>query len=201
MKKLHRSDLYCWSRFDVERNIDFNGILWVKPHGNVIIDPLPLEEYDKKHLEKLGGAKYVIITNSDHVRDAKNILTLTGAKSFGPEREKKNFPIKCDYWLKDGDNPIDGIDVFNLKGSKTSGELAILIEKSTLITGDLIRSHIGGKLSMLPDKKLINRNLAIDSIRRVASIKGIEAVIPCDGWPIFNCGQEALLELSRQIMK
>ena len=47
MKKLHRSDLYCWSKFDEERNIDFNSILWVNAHGNIIIDPVPLEEYDK----------------------------------------------------------------------------------------------------------------------------------------------------------
>tara|TARA_B100001540_G_C15738212_1_gene610921 strand:- start:351 stop:950 length:600 start_codon:yes stop_codon:yes gene_type:complete len=199
LKKLHRSDLYCWSRFDVERNIDFNGILWVNPNGNIIIDPVPLEDYDKKHLESLGGAKYIIITNSDHVRDAKNILSFTGAKCFGPTGEKNFFPIKCDYWLKDGDKPISGIEVFSLKGSKTSGELAIIIEKSTLITGDLIRSDRGGKLNMLPDEKLINRDLAIESIRRIASIKEIEAVIPGDGWPIFSYGHEALLQLSKQI--
>ena len=199
MKKLHRSDLYCWSIFDVDRNIDFNGILWVRPQGNVIIDPLPLEKYDRNHLEKLGGAKYVIITNSDHVRDCKNILSLTGAKCFGPEGEKKNFPITCDYWLKDGDTPIEGIEIFSFKGSKTSGELAILLEKSTLITGDLIRSHIGGQLNILPDEKLVNRDLAIESVRRMASIKEIEAVIPGDGWPIFSYGHEALLNLSKQI--
>ena len=33
----------------------------------------------------------------------------------------------------------------------------------------------------------------------MASIKGIQAVIPGDGWPVFNYGHEALLELSQQI--
>ena len=41
--------------------------------------------------------------------------------------------------------------------------------------------------------------LAIESIRRMASIKEIETVIPGDGWPIFSYGHEALLNLSKQI--
>lgn len=199
MKKLHRSDLYCSSVFDEERNIDFNGSLWVSPLGNVLIDPVRMEDYDKKHLESLGGASHIIITNSDHIRDSKSISLLTGAKCWGPLAEKEKFPFECDGWLMDGDQPIKGIDVFSLEGSKTEGELAILIEKNTLVTGDLIRSHEGGRLCMLPDEKLQNRRLAVESIKRMASIKGIQAVIPGDGWPVFNYGHEALLELSNQI--
>ena len=199
MKKLHRSDLYCCSVFDEERNIDFNGSLWVSPLGNVLIDPVRMEDYDKKHLESLGGASHIIITNSDHIRDTESISLLTGAKCWGPLAEKEKFPFECDGWLKDGDQPIKGVDVFSLEGSKTEGELAILIEKNTLVTGDLIRSHEGGRLCMLPNEKLQNRRLAIESIKRMASIKGIQAVIPGDGWPVFNYGHEALLELSQQI--
>tara|TARA_Y100001970_G_C14255107_1_gene874733 strand:- start:2270 stop:2872 length:603 start_codon:yes stop_codon:yes gene_type:complete len=200
LKTLHRKDLYCWSKFDIERNIDFNGLLWINPRGgNIIIDPVEMQDYDKKHLEILGGATSIIITNSDHIRDTENILALTGAKCFGPIEEKKKFPFTCDYWLKDGDQPLAGIDIFSFNGSKTNGELAILIEKNTLVTGDLIRCHHGGKLSMLPDEKLRNRRLAIESIKRMASIKEISSVIPCDGWPIFNYGHEALKELCKGI--
>jgi len=199
LKKLHRSDLYCCSVFDKERNIDFNGSLWVSPLGNVLIDPVRMEDYDKKHLESLGGASHIIITNSDHIRDTESISLLTGAKCWGPLAEKEKFPFECDGWLMDGDQPIKGIDVFSLEGSKTEGELAILIEKNTLVTGDLIRSHEGGRLCMLPNEKLQNRRLAVESIKRMASIKGIQAVIPGDGWPVFNYGHEALLELSNQI--
>ena len=84
MKKLHRSDLFGWSIFNEERNIDFNSTLWVRSQGNVIIDPLPLIEHDKKHLESLGGAAHVIITNSDHIRDAAKIAR---DESFSNEPE------------------------------------------------------------------------------------------------------------------
>ena len=199
MKKLHRSDLFGWSVFDEERNIDFNGTLWVSSKGNVLIDPIPLSDHDKKHLENLGGAAHVIITNSDHIRDAERVLLFTGARSWGPLAEKGHLALDCDGWLEDGDKPITGIEVFSLNGSKTPGELAILLDGTTLITGDLIRAHEGGRLCMLPDAKIQNRENAIASIKRIASIKDIQAVIPGDGWPVFNRGHEALLELSKEL--
>ena len=199
MKQLHRSDLFNWSEFNEERNIDFNGTLWLSPAGNVLIDPVTLTEHDINHLESLGGAAHVIITNSDHVRDAAKILLITGAKCWGPVAEKEDFPISCDGWLSEEEQPIKGIEVFCLNGSKTPGELALLIDNKTLVTGDLIRSHEGGHLRILPEEKLQNRELALKSIKRMASITNIQAVIPGDGWPVFNYGHEALLTLSQEI--
>ena len=47
MKRLHKQNLFCWSEFDEDRNIDFHSYLWVRDEGNVVIDPLPLTEHDK----------------------------------------------------------------------------------------------------------------------------------------------------------
>ena len=199
VKQLHRSDLFSWSVFNEERNIDFNGTLWLRPSGNILIDPLPFTGHDINHLESLGGAAHVIITNSDHVRDAAEIVLLTGAKCWGPFAEKHDFPISCDGWLSEEEQPIKGIEVFCLNGSKTPGELALLIDEKTLVTGDLIRAHEGGHLRMLPADKLQNHALALESIKRMASIASIQAVIPGDGWPIFNNGHEALVTLSQKI--
>ena len=199
LKKLHRPDLFGWSIFNEERNIDFHGTLWVHPAGNVLIDPLPLNEHDENHLDSLGGASHLIMTNSDHVRDSERILLFTGAKSWGPFAEKFQFPFACDDWLKDGDKPVNNIEVFCMEGSKTPGELAILIDNTTLVTGDLIRTHVGGELSILPDEKLQDRELAVNSIKRVADVKSIEAVITGDGWPIFKNGHDALIELADKL--
>ncbi|MEC7540591.1 MAG: MBL fold metallo-hydrolase, partial [SAR324 cluster bacterium] len=46
MKQLHRKDLFSWSVFNEERNIDFHGILWVRENGNVLIDPMPMSVHD-----------------------------------------------------------------------------------------------------------------------------------------------------------
>ena len=35
MKLLHKNNLYCWSQFDADRNIDFHSYLWVRDKGNI----------------------------------------------------------------------------------------------------------------------------------------------------------------------
>ena len=55
MKQLLFDDLYSWSRFSEERQIDFNGHLWVRPEGNVLIDPVPMSESDLTQFDELGG--------------------------------------------------------------------------------------------------------------------------------------------------
>lgn len=195
MKSLHRSDLYGWSTFDKERNVDFNSIAWIRPQGNILIDPLPLSDHDWNHLNSLGGVSWIVITNSDHIRSGKEIAHTVGAKIAAPAGEKENFAIKCDRWLADGDELVPGLLAIELHGSKTPGELALLLEKTTLITGDLVRAHKAGSLMILPDAKLSHREKAVASVHRLANITDIEAVLVGDGWSVFRDGSLVLQEL------
>jgi hypothetical protein len=195
MKTLHKSNLYCWSHFDEQRNIDFHSYLWVRAQGNIVFDPLPLSAHDKQHLTDLGKLTHIFISNSDHVRDAEQLARETSAAIYGPAAERDNFPIACSHWLSEGKNVEEGLDVYCLDGSKTLGELAFVVEGDTLITGDLIRAHAGGTLCMLPPPKLQNVEQAINSVKRLAAISGIKAVLPGDGWPIFREAEAVLREL------
>jgi len=89
--------------------------------------------------------------------------------------------------------------VFELSGSKTAGELALLFGSTTLVTGDLIRAHGGGRLDLLPDTKLADRALAIASVKRLSELPSVDAVLVGDGWPVFRDGKRALEELVRAI--
>jgi hypothetical protein len=195
VKRLHRDDLYGWSRFDEARNIDFNSLLWVRDEGNVIIDPLPLSDHDRAHLDELGGAAIIVITNSDHVRDAVAVQAHTGAVICGPADERERFPIECDRWIEDGDEIVPRLVALALQGSKTPGELALVLDEHTLITGDLVRASHGGALCLLPDRKLGDREQALLSLKRLAMLPGVTSVLPGDGWPIFRHGGEALTAL------
>jgi Metallo-beta-lactamase superfamily len=196
MKSLHRPDLYCWSTFDSERNVDFNGFAWTCPDGNLLVDPVPLSEHDLNHLNSLGKTTWIVITNSDHIRAAKEVAQLTGARIAGPSAEKETFPMPCDRWLSDGEDVVSGLRVIELHGSKTPGELALLLEETTLITGDLVRAHNAGKLMILPDAKLKDRHQAIASVSKLAEIDSIEAVLVGDGWSVFQNGSDRLKELA-----
>jgi len=196
MKRLHRADLFGWSVFDEDRDIDFHSVLWVREGGNVAIDPLPMSPHDAAHLERLGQPTRIVITNSDHVRDAQGLARRAGARLLGPAAEKDDFPVDCDGWLADGDEVVPGLGVIALEGSKTPGELALVLDGSTLVTGDLVRAHEGGRLCLLPDAKLADPARAAASVRRLAGLRGIEAVLTGDGWPVFRDGSRALAELA-----
>ncbi|MBW1879779.1 MAG: MBL fold metallo-hydrolase, partial [Deltaproteobacteria bacterium] len=163
MKQTHRRDILCWSRFDPARNLDFHSYVWVRKYGNVAVDPLPLSEHDLEHLERLGGVSVVVVTNSDHVRGAEEIAFRFAAEVCGPRGERERFPIHCDRWMGDGEQVVPGLVALELNGSKTPGELALVLEETTLITGDLVRAHRGGALDLLSDEMLTDKPAALAS--------------------------------------
>jgi hypothetical protein len=193
MKSLHRPDLYSWSTFDEARNVDFHGLCWTRPDGNVLIDPLPLSPHDEAHLRELGGAAWIVITNSDHTRAAAEIAAWTGARVVGPRAEQGAF--HADRWVGDGEEIVPGLRALELHGSKTPGELALVLEGTTVITGDLVRAHRAGRLMLLPDAKLTDRAAAVASVRRLAELPGVEAVLVGDGWQVFAGGGAMLRAL------
>ncbi len=199
MKYLHRSDLRMWSVFDQSRDVDFNSIAWLRAGGNVLVDPLPLTDGDHAQLEELGGVGWIVVTNSDHIRACGALAAAFGAKIAGPAAEKHDFPISCDRWLGDGDELVPGLRAVEMEGSKTPGELALVLEGDTLITGDLVRGHFGGSLNILPAAKLGDAAGAWRSVRRLAEIEGVGAVLVGDGWPIFANGREQLVSLVERL--
>jgi len=195
MKRLHRRDLYCWSVFNERLDIDFNSFAWVHEHGNVLVDPLPLSAHDRKHLEDLGGAAWIVLTNSSHVRAAKELAAELGCRIAGPAAERQGFPIACDRWLKEGDEVHPGLRVLELDGSKTPGELALVLEDMTLIAGDLLRSHRAGELMLLkPEQGLKDVAKAVESLRKLLSYPRLDALLVGDGWSVFRDGRRLLEE-------
>lgn len=199
MKALHCEGFWGWSAFNAPNNIDFNGTLWVREAGNVVVDPMPLSEHDRAHLQQLGGAAWVVITNSDHIRSAEEVAAWTGARMAAPLAEKSNWPFPCERWLADGDELVPGLQVLALEGSKTPGELCLLIKNHTLVMGDLVRAHGGGSLMMLPDAKLRDRDAAVASVERLTQLPHVETVLLGDGWHFFRAGITGLKELLNRL--
>lgn len=192
MKRLHRPDLRCWSSFDAERDLDFHATLWVRAGGNVVIDPLPLSAHDRAQLDALGGVATIVVTNSGHIRDAAALAASTGATVCGPAGERASFALPCTRWLADDDEVVPGLTALALDGSKTPGELALVLERTTLITGDLVRAPVPGTLARLPDAKLADRAAALRSIARLGELPGLETVLVGDGWHLFHGATAAL---------
>lgn len=196
MRRLHRSDLFTWSVYDEGQGIDFNGLLWRREGGNVLVDPVPLADADQRHLAALGGVAAIVLTNSAHVRAAPELAARTGAALLGPAGERASFPVACGRWLADGDEPFPGLRVRELYGSKTEGELALVLDDRTAIFGDLVRAHHAGALMLLRREKLKDPDGALESVRRVRALHPkIEHVLVGDGWCAFRNGGTLLDEL------
>jgi Metallo-beta-lactamase superfamily len=97
--------------------------------------------------------------------------------------------------LADGDPVVPGLEAIELHGSKTPGELALVLESTTLIAGDLVRAHRAGSLMLLPDAKLCDRDLALASVQKLAKLDRIETVLVGDGWHVFHQGHLQLQAL------
>lgn len=118
-----------------------------------------------------------------------------GARVAGPAAEREGFPLACERWLGDGDELVPGLRALALAGSKTPGELALWLAPDTLICGDLVRGHVGGRLNLLPPAKLSDPAQARASVARLAALPGLEAVLVGDGWGAFRDGAARLREL------
>ncbi len=197
MKALHRPDLLAWSRFDEQRNIDFHGYAWLRPEGNVLFDPLPMTEHEASRLND--RVEWIVVSNSDHRRAASELAHRFGAKLAGPIAEQATLGLPCARWLGEGDELVPGLRALEMHGSKTPGELAFLLDGTTLICGDLVRAHVAGSLNLLPDAKLSDKERAIDSLRRLLEHREIEAVLVGDGWPVFRDGHARLRELLARV--
>ena len=195
MKALHKPNLFSWSVFNEERNVDFHSVFWVRPRGNVAIDPLPLSAHDRGHVEALGGVKEIVITNSDHVRASAQLAADTGARVWGPALELGALGPLAVHGARDGDEPFEGLSVVELHGSKTPGELALVLEGHTLVIGDLVRGQRAGRLNLLPDAKLSDRTRALSSLRKLTELTSVDAVLVGDGWPVFHGARHALTAL------
>lgn len=199
MKQLHRPDLWCWSQFDRARNLDFHSYAWIRQGGNVVVDPVPLSDHDCGHLRELGGVEHVVVTNSDHLRATDALVQAFGADVVAPKAELGRIEAPVARWLEDGDEVVPGLRAVALNGSKTPGELALVLEPDTLITGDLVRSFAAGRLHLLPDAKLCDKQAALASLSSlVEQVPGLEAVLVGDGWPVFRDGKALLTELLRE---
>jgi len=86
-----------------------------------------------------------------------------------------------------------------MRGSQTAWELALLLEDTTLITGDLVRCHLGDRLTLLPDDKLTDRAAAVASVRQLSYLPRVQTVLVGDGWPLFSGGRAALQALAAEL--
>lgn len=199
MKSTRHDGLFFWSVHQTDRGIDFNGFFWKRERGNLLIDPLPLDDADRAFIEAEGGARFVLVTNAHHLREAPALARHFGAALLAPAAERAAFgeaAAAITHWI-DGDASLpeelrEDLRVFTLDGTKTAGELALyLAPLRALLFGDSVRAHRAGELCLLPDAMLRDKAALLESLRPLLA-QDADAVLLGDGDSLFTGGRAAL---------
>lgn len=180
-----------WSRWQADRGLNFNSYFIRGDDGNLLVDPLPLDDPDAAEIDRLGGVRWIVVTNRDHERAARDAVKRFSARVAAAEPDASELTVKVDRVLGDGDT-IGAAKAIALDGLKTAGEFAIHLPwKRTVIVGDALWGDPPGAVRMMPDDKLI------DPIRAARSLRKLRAVHPSnllvgDGAPVFGRAYEAI---------
>ena len=194
MKQVLFEDMYCWSVFNETRQIDFNGHLWVRPEGNVLIDPVAMSAADLAQLDALGGAALIVLTNADHEREAAFFRDRTGADVIVHSEDADALAVDSDRLLEDGEEIVAGLQVVHLRYGKSPGEIALYWpQRKLVLAGDLVVGAPLGRFSLLMDEKLEDPPRAALGLRKVLALS-FDAMLVGDGHSIMHGAREKLVE-------
>jgi len=201
MKKTILPGISYWSRYQADRGIDFNGFHWQRERGGVLIDPMEMDDSERGALEQRGGARWILLTNFEHLRAAAALRQACGATVLAPAGERVRFGEQAnvvDEWFETAADLPEGLrddlDVFTLRGGKSEVEAAFFLrDPAALVFGDLVRSHVSGALTLLPDAKIADRGAAIESLRPLAAVPAAGLLLG-DGDCVFRQGREVFGE-------
>ncbi len=186
-----------WGVYQPDRRIDFNGFFWSRPEGGLLIDPMPLEADSLAELRDAGGAAWILVTNRDHWRASAELARTLGSRIAAPAADRGRFGAEAaavDLWFEgEADLPAPLGEHLGLRwiaGGKSSREpVLVLRAEGALLFGDVVRSHVSGRLTLLPDAKLADRAQVVRDVRALADLEP-NALLLGDGDSLFRGAAE-----------
>ncbi len=193
MKRVMFDDLYTWSVFNEEKQFDFNGYLWMREQGNILIDPVPMSASDAAQLDALGGASLIVLTNRDHERDAVAFQERTGAQIVAHEADAPLFELSVERTVTDGEEIVPDLRVLHLAHGKSPGEIALLWRGgSVAFIGDYVWGHPVGKLVLGAEPAVADPAQAALQLRKLLAVPQLDALLLGDGHSICHGARDAL---------
>ena len=162
-------NIYTWSIFSDEKQLNFNGWFIHKHLGsteNIAIDPPKLSNHDLQQINNMGGVQKIIITNQHHIRWATNLQEKFNASIMINIDDAKELNLK-NHTTFSNDCIIAGfLQTIVVPNNKTLGETALYwAERNILILGDALIGDPAGHLRLLSDEKYADVQRARDGIK------------------------------------
>ncbi|MDE2571266.1 MAG: cupin domain-containing protein [bacterium] len=188
MQRTSLEGIWMWSRWQPDRQLSFNSF-FLRGDGGVVVDPLPIEEEDLAAINTDGGARWVVVTNRDHERDARAVADRLGAELAAPAADVPQMRCRIDRELRDGES-LGRVRVVALDGMKSPGEVALHVaDARAVIVGDALFGDPAGAVRLPADEKLGDPKRALLSLRRVLALQPQHLLVG-DGACIYgNAGE------------
>lgn len=189
MQKTIVEGLRMWSVWQPQANVFFNSYFIESDEGNLVTDPLAISDADAAEIEERGGVAWIVLTNRDHERSARDLAARFGAKLAASAADAPLFGVTVDRALAGGE-AFCGAFVVPFEGLKTPGEIALYFrEKQAAIVGDSLWGDVAGSVRLGP--KLADPAKAALSLRRLAALRP-EHLLLGDGNSIFGEAYRAI---------
>jgi len=187
-------NIWEWSWFSEEKQLNFNGHLLTVGEHRILVDPPPMTASDISFARQGGPVDYIIVTNRDHAREADQLREEFHCTVMVPELDAKEMSLTIDKTCKDGELLPGGIWVVQLAHQKSPGESALFLDtgKGILIVGDAIIGHPEGALRLLPPEKYADIGQAREGLCRLLKYN-FDSLIVGDGTSIVT-GAKPILE-------
>lgn len=190
MRKTVVPGVWSWSRWQPDRDLDFNGFFVEGADGNLVVDPVELDEATLAGLRERGVAA-VVVTNRDHQRATAAVVAATGAQVIASALDAPLLAQRVDRTVEPGD-VVHGWRVIGLDGFKTPGEIALHDSaRRAAIVGDALWGTPAGALTLMPDAKLADPVRATLSARALRALR-LDHLLVGDGACVFGTAHAAI---------
>jgi len=189
-------DIWQWSWFSEEKQLDFNGLFLTVGEHKILIDPPPMTGEAISVILRNGPVDYIIVTNRDHAREAARYQDEFHCQLQVPDADAPQMDLKPTKTFKDGELLTGGIWVIQLKDQKSPCESALFIQqgKGVLIVGDALIGKPAGSVSFLHAEKYADVKKAHEGLRRLLKYN-FDSLLVGDGVSILTGAKKAVERL------
>ncbi|MBL8054063.1 MAG: hypothetical protein JNK03_11880 [Nitrospira sp.] len=162
-------NIWQWSWFSDEKQLNFNGLLLTIGEHTILVDPPPMTPEARAIVSRHEPIDYILLTNRDHLREAPTYQAEWHCQLYVPELDAAQMEVSPTKTYKDGELLPGGIWVIQLSDQKSPGESALFIERGrgVLIVGDALIGQPSGSLRLLPPEKYEDPAKAKKGLRRL----------------------------------
>jgi uncharacterized cupin superfamily protein/glyoxylase-like metal-dependent hydrolase (beta-lactamase superfamily II) len=180
--------VWSWSRWQPDRNLDFNSFFIEHDEGNLVVDPLEPDEETLAEL-RARGVTAVLVTNRDHERASADVAAATGSQVIASALDAPLLQRAPERTVQPGD-VLFGWTVVGFDGLKTAGEIALVDRaRDAALVGDSLWGKPAGALTIMP--KVADLHAAALSLRSLRAAH-VSHLLVGDGACIFGNAYDAI---------